>query len=316
MLIFNTKKKFLFHNPVLLNEIIHYIQLKNNGRYLDCTFGSGGYSSLFLKLKYCFVTALDKDSTVKVFADNIKSQFNSQFNFIQCNFADIKYILKNQKFHGIIFDFGMSSMQLNSPNRGFSFMLDGPLDMRMNQNEGISAKEFLSLASEEKIANIIFKYGEEPQSRQIANAIVKARMSQNINTTFQLSKIIRDAMHYRKSKINLVTKTFQAIRIYINRELESIEKILSYIKDFLYPGGRILAISFHSLEDSLIKNFFKKHSAPKIAISKYAKHTITPQKKHWLKVITKKPIISSNQEIALNIRSRSAKLRVAEYNDI
>ena len=190
-------------------------------------------------------------------------------------------------------------------------MQDGPLDMRMG-NDGISAKEFIAEASEEEIANVIYKYGEEVQSRQIAHNIVKMREIEPIETTLQLAEIVRDAMHYRKGKIDPATKTFQAIRIHINKELESIEKLLENLEDMLLPGGRILVVSFHSLEDSIVKSFFKEKSMKKVARSKYSTKPIEMEDGKWLQLITKKPIVPSREEVISNPRSRSARLRVAE----
>jgi len=299
------------HCSVLLDEVLEYIVLKDKGQYLDCTFGAGGYTKAILQNANCFVTALDQDPTVEKFANVVKREFGERFEFIQTNFADAKEKLKNKKFDGIVLDLGISSMQVDTAERGFSFMYDGPLDMRMG-NDGISAKEFIASASEEEIADVIYKYGEEVQSRQIASNIVKMRALEPIETTLQLANIVRSAMHYRKSKIDLATKTFQAIRIYINKELESIERFLDDVKDMLKPGGRILVVSFHSLEDAIVKTFFKENSIKKVARSKYSKQPIEIEEGKWLRLITKKPVVPSREEVISNPRSRSARLRVAE----
>lgn len=299
------------HCSVLLDEVLEHISLKDNGRYLDCTFGAGGYTKAILQNADCFVTALDQDPTVEKFVSKVKDEFRDKFDFIQTNFAEAKSKLDGKKFDGIVLDLGISSMQVDSAERGFSFMHDGPLDMRMG-NDGISAKEFIASASEEEIANVIYKYGEEVQSRQIASSIVKMRAIEPIETTLQLADIVRNAMHYRKSKIDPATKTFQAIRIYVNKELESIEQILNDSDELLKPGGRILVVSFHSLEDSIVKAFFKENSMKKVARSKYSKKPIEIEEGKWLKMITKKPIVPSREEVISNPRSRSARLRVAE----
>ena len=299
------------HCSVLLNEVLEYIALKDKGQYLDCTFGAGGYTKAILQSANCSVTALDQDPTVEKFANVVKSEFGKRFEFIHTNFADAKGKLNGKKFDGIVLDLGISSMQVDTTERGFSFMHDGPLDMRMG-NDGISAKDFIASASEEEIANVIYKYGEEVQSRQIASNIVKMRALEPIETTLQLADIVRSAMHYRKSKIDPATKTFQAIRIYINKELESIERFLKSTKEMLNPGGRILVVSFHSLEDVIVKDFFKENSIKKVARSKYSKQPIEIEEGKWLKLITKKPIVPSREEVISNPRSRSARLRVAE----
>jgi 16S rRNA (cytosine1402-N4)-methyltransferase len=299
------------HCSVLLDEVLEHISLKDKGRYLDCTFGAGGYTKAILQNADCFVTALDQDPTVEKFVNTVKDEFRDKFDFIQTNFAEAKSKLNGKRFDGIVLDLGISSMQVDSAERGFSFMHDGPLDMRMG-NDGISAKDFIASASEEEIANVIYKYGKEVQSRQIASSIVKMHEIEPIKTTLQLADIVRNAMHYRKSKIDPATKTFQAIRIYINKELESIEQILSDSDELLKPGGRILVVSFHSLEDVIVKTFFKENSMKKVARSKYSKKPIEIEEGKWLKTVTKKPIVPSREEVILNPRSRSARLRVAE----
>ena len=302
--------KTALHFPVLLPEVLEYLALKDGGNYLDCTFGAGGYSKAILDSKDCFVTALDQDPAVSVYVDEVQSKFAERFKFIQTNFANAKAKLGNKKFDGIVLDLGVSSMQIDSAKRGFSFMKDGPLDMRMGLAD-YSAAEFIANSSEEEIANVIYKYGEEVQSRQIAKAIVEARNISPITTTLQLAEIIRNSMHFRKAKIDPATKTFQAIRIYINKELESLEKILNDMEDMLMPKGRILVVSFHSLEDSIVKYFFKEHSPVKISRSKYAKDPEIVKEGEWLQMITKKPITPSKKEVASNPRSRSSRLRVA-----
>jgi 16S rRNA (cytosine1402-N4)-methyltransferase len=303
------------HCSVLLAEVIDHMAIKDGGRYLDCTFGAGGYSRGILQKANCFVTAVDQDPAVEKFASKLNEEFGKNFRFIQANFAEVKDNVQGEKFDGIVLDLGVSSMQLDNPERGFSFMHEGVLDMRMGKN-GISAKEFVQEASEEEIANVIYKYGEEVQSRNIAKNIVKARQIEPIETTLQLAKIIREAMHYRKSKIDQATKTFQAIRIHVNKELESIEKFLQNVERLLLPNGRILIVSFHSLEDSIVKNFFKDKSMKKIARSKYTKEPAQIEEGKWLKILTKKPIVPSKEEVILNPRSRSARLRVAEKLEI
>ncbi len=299
------------HCSVLLDEVLEHISLKKDGRYLDCTFGAGGYTKAILKKADCYVMGLDQDPTVQKFVDEVKNEFDNKFDFVETNFADAKSKLRDKKFDGIVLDLGISSMQVDTPGRGFSFMHDGPLDMRMG-NDGISAQEFIAEASEEEIANVIYQYGEEVQSRQIAKNIVVNREINPIETTGQLAEIVRDAMHYRKGKIDPATKTFQAIRIYINKELDSIKKILKESEEMLLPGGRILVVSFHSLEDSIVKSFFKENSIKKVARSRYSKKPMEIEDGKWLQLITKKPIVPTRDEIMSNPRSRSARLRVAE----
>jgi len=299
------------HFPVLLKEVLEYLQPKEGGKYLDCTYGAGGYSNAILKSCNCHLTALDQDPSVSVFSSKTKEAFGSRFEFIETNFANSGQLLSPNKYDGIVLDLGVSSMQLDQGKRGFSFSQDGPLDMRMS-NKGESAADFIASASEEEIAAVIYKYGDEVQSRQIARNIVIERAKEPITTTLRFAEIVRAGMHFRKAKIDPATKTFQAIRIYINKELESLEFFLQSLLELLAYGGRILIVSFHSLEDSIVKKFFKEHSAPKVARSKYAKAPEIIDESKWLKVITKKSVAPSSEELKLNHRSRSAHLRVAE----
>lgn len=299
------------HYSVLLSEILEQLKPKDNKYYLDCTFGAGGYTKAILESCNCMVTAIDQDPNVKKYALEVKANFGKRFEFLEGNFADASNLSAGASYDGIVLDLGVSSMQLDEAQRGFSFMRDGLLDMRMNSN-GYSAADFIAQSSEELIADVIYKYGEEVQSRQIAKKIVLEREKEPITTTLRLAEIVRSAMHYRKAKIDPATKTFQAIRIYINKELESLERFLSNLKDMLKPGARILIVSFHSLEDAIVKAFFRKHSAKKVARSKYAKEPENIDETKWLKIITKKPILPSSNEIKINNRSRSARLRVAE----
>jgi 16S rRNA (cytosine1402-N4)-methyltransferase len=299
------------HYPVLVSEIIENLKPENNKRYLDCTFGAGGYTQAILAASNCFVTAIDQDPNVLKYTTKLQAEYKERFQFIEGNFANAKELLKGIQYDGVVLDLGVSSMQLDEGERGFSFMRDGNLDMRMNSS-GYSAADFIAGASEAEIADVIYKYGEEVQSRQIAKMIVEERQKEPIISTLKLAEIVRNSMHYRKAKIDPATKTFQAIRIYINKELESLEHFLNNLNDILKPGARILVVSFHSLEDSIVKSFFKAHSAKKVARSKYAKEPENNDISKWLKTITKKPILPTSKEILENHRSRSARLRVAE----
>lgn len=299
------------HYPVLLKEVLENMNIKDNGVYLDCTFGAGGYSKAILNKAKCRLVALDQDKSVLPFVNDVKEIFPDAFSFHNINFAEAKKYLPDYKFDGIVLDLGVSSMQLDNGGRGFSFMKDGPLDMRMG-NTMQTAADFINEASEKEIADVIYKYGQEVQSRQIAKAIVNARLESKIETTLHFAEIVRNSMHYRKSKIDPVTKTFQAIRIHINRELDVIEKFLDNVEDMLLPGGRVLVVSFHSLEDSIVKLFLKEHSAKKVARSKYSKDPEIIEEGKWIKVVNKKPITPSKEEVLENPRSRSSRLRVAE----
>lgn len=303
------------HYPVLLNEVVENLALKKGETYLDCTFGAGGYTTAILTKEDCSVVALDQDPTVAVFVDKVKEKFGNRFEFVQTNFSEASAKLAGRKFDGVVLDLGISSMQVDGAERGFSFMKDGPLDMRMS-GQGMSAADFIANASEKEISDVIYKYGEEVQSRQIAKAIVEARVATPITTTMQLAEIVKGAMHFRKAKIDPATKTFQAIRIYINKELEVLEKFLEQAKELLVPGGRLLVVSFHSLEDSIVKYFLKEYSPKKVARSKYAKDKPVIEEGKWLDMVTRKPVVPSKEEVKINPRSRSARLRVARKLEV
>lgn len=300
----------LSHFPVMKDEMLRYLAPKDGEKYMDCTFGAGGYSEAILSSCNCHVTALDIDPTIDKYVDSIRSRYKDRFEFFCSNFSDIRKIARLRKYNGVIFDLGISSTQLDNPERGLSFLHDGVLDMRMSL-EGVSAKEFIAKASEIELANIIHQYGDESCARRIAKKIVQERQVAPIVTTIQLSNIVKTAVH-RIGKIHPATKTFQAIRIHINQEIECLRKVLEQLKQVLLPGARIIVISFHSLEDRLVKNFFKLNSVVKVAKSKYSNDDYAQNEDKWLKIITKKPITPSFDEIAKNKRSRSAKMRVAE----
>jgi 16S rRNA (cytosine1402-N4)-methyltransferase len=273
--------------------------------YLDCTFGAGGYGRAILE-KGAKLIAVDRDPSVAKFAEILSTEYGKNFEFINSNFADID--LKQSSIDGIVLDLGVSSMQLDTAERGFSFMRDGDLDMRMD-SEGLSAKDFINSAKEEEIARVIYEYGDEPASRKIAKYIVFARLEKPINTTFELASIVRRAIGRAPGKIDLATKTFQAIRIFVNGELEALERFLEKASQLLSTNGRIVVVTFHSLEDRIVKRYFTENTAKKVARSKYSREPEDLSATY--KLLYKKPLITSNEEIRRNPRSRSAKLRAA-----
>lgn len=300
----------LDHSPVMINEMLEYLAPRDGENFLDATFGAGGYSRAILNYCKCRVISLDQDPTVIKYVDDIQNQYKDRFTFLQSSFARVFDKLHNMKFDGVVMDLGVSSMQLDSGERGFSFAKDGPLDMRMSSN-GMSAADFVNSASEEEIANIIYQYGDEVFSRKIARKILEERRKEPILTTMRLANIVRSSILARRGKIDPATKTFQAIRIYVNDELGELTRFLSKVKQILSPNGRLVIVSFHSLEDRIIKNFFKENSQKNVAQSKYSKEKQIIEPGKWLKIITKKAITPSKGEIADNPRSRSAKLRAA-----
>ena len=291
--------KKLSHFPVMVNEIISFIRPQNNGIYLDCTFGQGGYTkAIFKESENANIVAIDQDSEAKIFVEEISKEFKNNFFFFCNKFSEIDTVIKKidqAQFDGILLDLGMSNTQLNNPSRGFSFEKDGPLDMRMDfNNNKLTAKEIINNYSERDLANIFYYYGEEKNSRKIAKQIINSRSKAQINTTSELSKIIK-RVNFDRFK-NPSTRVFQALRIYVNDELNELEFFLNKSINILKKKGRIAIIAFHSLEDRIVKNFIKKQS----------------ELSGQLKIVTKKPVLPSPSEIKINSRSRSAKLRVAE----
>lgn len=298
------------HIPVLAHEVISLLSPCAGQIIVDCTFGAGGYTERLLS-SGATVIAVDKDPSVLGFASQIKQKYPNHFQFVQGDFADLTTHLSNiGEVDAIVADLGVSSMQLDNGKRGFSFMHDAMLDMRMSQ-EGQSAYDVINQTPEDHLANIIYKFGEEKLSRKIAKRIVEYRQNYGeIKSTTQLAEVIRSSYPYNpKAKIDPATKTFQAIRIFINNELGALEALLEASLKQLKIGGKIAIISFHSLEDSIVKNFFKTHSAPKIAKSKYA--AAAEEISHPLTILTKKPITPTREEVLGNPRARSAKMRIA-----
>lgn len=306
------------HKSVLSKEVLDFIE-KKEGIAIDATVGLGGHSLMILrKFPKLTVLALDQDEEALDKAKKRLKEFKNRIIFQKENFRNIEKIARKEKIKKAVFilaDLGVSSLQLDKEERGFSFK-EGPLDMRMNLNQEFSAINVVNQYGEEDLANLIFKYGEERFSRRIARRIVERRNKKSIQTTKELREIINSAIpneFLRKTKIDPATKTFQAIRIEVNNELESLEEFLQKSLGLLEKDGRLAVISFHSLEDRIVKKFFKKESkdciCPKEMIICQCQH------KKTLKILTKKPIQATLEEIKENPRSRSAKLRVAEATD-
>ncbi|QES96549.1 16S rRNA (cytosine(1402)-N(4))-methyltransferase RsmH [Orientia tsutsugamushi] len=303
------------HTPVLATEMLSYLAPVDNETYLDCTFGAGGYSKLILSNCNCKVIAFDRDPAVISIADRFYQQYPNRFTFFNENFVEAnKYLSKLDKLNGIVMDLGVSSMQLDEANRGFSFRYDAELDMRMSQ-KGYKASEFVNEASEHQLADIIYKFGEENKANKIAKHIVLAREKKTITTTLQLANIIREAVgynnYYKKNKIDSATKTFQAIRIFINDELSAIQNFLNQSLELLAVNGRLIVVSFHALEDAIVKKFMHQNAVKKVAQSKYSTNKQSPLQNGVLHLLTKKIAVPTRTEIINNPRSRSARLRAA-----
>ena len=305
----------IIHNPVLLNEAIKSLNIRNNLVYVDATFGLGGYTKEILKTNNCSVIALDRDPDVESFSKVIKKVYKKNFKFILGKFGNLKKLLENENVNkitgGIVADLGMSSMQLENNKRGFSIKNNGPLDMRMSK-QGISAEHVINSFQEEELSNIFWNYGEERKSRKIARRIVIERKKNKISTTHELANLIKKVKFQKKPyRIHPATKIFQALRIFINNELEEIKYLIDHSIKVLEPGARLVLISFHSLEDRLVKSTFNKLCGGGKSINRHMPSINSPTKPSFIKV-GKSFYIPTEKEIKKNPRSRSAKLRVIE----
>ncbi len=307
------KELNLYHNPVLTNEVIKGLNITPGGRYIDATLGEGGHSTniLIKSDPGGQVLGIDADHEAVSVAQKRVNYSSDKFLAVNDNFKNIRSIAMKYNFspvHGILFDLGVSSLQLDAESRGFSFRRADPLDMRFSYNQNLSASQIINNYDENELANLIFYFGEEKKSRKIAKTIVRNRP---IKSSLELADLICEVIPRKKNqKINPATKTFQAIRIAVNDELSALETALNESLTVIGEGGRIAVISYHSLEDRIVKNFFKKQSSECICPPRspvcICKHEKT------IKIISKKPIIPSTNEINNNPRSRSAKLRIAE----
>ncbi len=307
--------------PVMINEVISFLPTTKSINVIDATFGGGGYSKKILeKLNVNQLLAIDRDPISKIFSVEIEKEY-SNFTLINDQFSRIENIVRNSKFKDkkfdiILFDLGTSSNQIENPERGFSFNKNGPLDMRMGVSDK-NAYNIINNYEEKNLAEIIYQYGEERYSRVIAKEIVKNRKIKFITDTIELSNIIKKCLPKKKqlkNKIHPATKTFQAIRIYVNDELNELKTSLEKTLKILNKDGLILVVSFQSLEDRIVKDFFNHNSGKRWRSSRH--YPELPDKlATQLKIITKKPILPSASEIMNNPRSRSAKLRVAQKID-
>jgi 16S rRNA (cytosine1402-N4)-methyltransferase len=302
-----------FHKPVLLNEVLENLSPKAGEIYLDATFGAGGYSRGILQKANCQVFAIDRDESAKKFAEKLSQDFPENFTFLRGKFSDSVELLAQKnvsQLDGMVFDIGVSSMQFDDKSRGFSFDSDARLDMRMDRQNELSAFEIVNHFSEEELAKIIKEFGEETRAKKIAKKIVATRQVAPIETCNQLAKIAR-SFYYGYFKTDPATKTFQALRIFVNQELEELERALVSSINLLKKGGRLVVVSFHSLEDKIVKNFLKKEAGLNQTFSRYQPENIEQKSAINFHIINKSAISPSEVEIDANPRARSAKMRIA-----
>ncbi len=288
------------HEPVMTAETIALLEPSRGGLFVDCTVGLGGHARVLLEAGASKVLGLDRDLEALKIARERLEEFGDRVELVHADYRELGRVLDDRGVAGVdgaLADLGVSSMQLDAEGRGFSFRRDEPLDMRMDQSQGPTAADLLEQVGEEQLANLIFEYGEERYSRRIARAIVEARRRVSITTTGQLAQIVRRAVPRRGyQRIDPATRTFQAIRIWVNRELDQLEAFVVEACSRLLAGARFAVITFHSLEDRIVKHAFRALAQGRMA----------------LRILTKRPIVPGDTELDRNPRARSAKLRAVE----
>ncbi|UPJ64336.1 16S rRNA (cytosine(1402)-N(4))-methyltransferase RsmH [Bradyrhizobium sp. 191] len=299
------------HIPVLGREAVAHLAPREGGVYVDATFGAGGYSRAILEVPGTRLIAIDRDRTAIAGGAGLVERSAGRLMLVEGRFSDLAEICAAQgveAIDGVVMDVGVSSMQLDQAGRGFSFRLDGPLDMRMGQT-GPTAADVIARASEGDLADIIYLLGEERHSRRIARAIVADRQETPFTTTRALADLVGRVVRSKPGDIHPATRTFQALRIFVNEELDELQAALAAAERMLKPGGRLVVVSFHSLEDRIVKNFLTERSRtgggsrhlPEVA-------QVTPS----FRVLTRRPVVAGEDDVAHNPRARSAKLRAAE----
>jgi 16S rRNA (cytosine1402-N4)-methyltransferase len=288
------------HEPVLASEVVELLEPARGGVFVDCTVGLGGHARALLTNGATRLLGLDRDTTALAIAAESLTPWHDRIELVHADYRELPSVLATRGIDGIdgaLADLGVSSMQFDAPGRGFSFRRDEPLDMRMDQTTGPTAAQLLAGVDEVDLANVIFQYGEERFSRRIARAIVEARRNGAIATTGQLAEIVRRAIPRKGyQRIDPATRTFQALRIWVNRELEGLDTFLLAASRLLRAGARLAVITFHSLEDRIVKHVFRALAGGEEAI----------------RILTRKPVVPGDAEVARNPRARSAKLRAIE----
>jgi len=302
-----------FHKPVLLEEMLENLAPKKGEVYLDATFGAGGYSRAILTKADCKLYAVDRDESAKNFAAILEKDFGKKFTFLRGKFSESAELLAQEnvsQLDGMVLDIGVSSMQFDDKERGFSFDSDAKLDMRMDQQNELTAFEVVNEFSEGELAQIIKEFGEESKAKLIAKKIVETRKTAPIVSCSDLAKIVR-SFYYGYFKTDPATKTFQALRIFVNQELEELKCALASSVKLLKKGGRLVVVSFHSLEDQIVKSFLKKEAGLDQVVSRYSPEIPQTNLVKNFQIITRSVIAPSEAEIAANPRARSSRMRVA-----
>lgn len=306
------------HYSVMLPEVLATLSPRDGEVYVDGTFGAGGYTRAFLQSADCTVITIDRDPSAASRADALKQEFGDRLIFLSGCFGDALELVRAagyEQVDGFVLDIGVSSMQLDEGQRGFSFRQDAPLDMRMDTRTGITAADIVNTYAEEDLANLIYRYGEERKSRHIARRIVEARQAARIETTLQLAALVREVVFKSPGdKIDPATRTFQALRIAVNDELGELERGLRAAETLLKSGGRLVVVSFHSLEDGIVKSFLYERSGKTPSPSRYLPAASVGVEPSFL-LSPRKPLDPSEDEIYSNTRSRSARLRGAIRTD-
>jgi len=299
------------HVPVLGKEVLAWLEPRGGGIYVDATFGAGGYSRAILDIGHTSVIGIDRDRTAIAGGFDLVDSSDGRLTLVEDRFSNLAEVCRAQgvaAVDGVVMDIGVSSMQLDEAERGFSFRSDGPLDMRMGSS-GPTAADVIAKASEADLANIIYIFGEERHSRSVARAIAAARKDAPITTTRALADLVARVVRSKPGDIHPATRTFQALRIFVNQELDELHLALSAAERMLKPGGRLVVVSFHSLEDRIVKNFLNARGKS----GGGSRHQPeAAQRPPSFAVLTKRPVTADDGEVAANPRARSAKLRAAE----
>lgn len=309
------------HVPVMLREVLDALAPRSGGAYVDATFGAGGYTSAILEAAQCRVFALDCDPQAVAEAERLRDRYGDRLRAVQGRFGDMERLLAGagmQGADGIAFDLGMSSGQVDAADRGFSFRLDGPLDMRMDGDAtSPSAADAVNTLSEEALARLLRELGEERAARRIARAIANARARAPLTRTSQLSDVVRGIVRHQPGGIDPATRTFQALRIYVNDELGELDRGLHAAERLLVPGGRLCVVSYHSLEDRAVKSFLRERSGDEPRPSRHAPQAAMPSAARdrpppSFRLLRRGAVRPAAAEVAANPRARSARLRAAE----